>query len=107
MLQGQSSLYYYNNFSISQEMLKKKLTASVSISDPFRRRMKYEMVYDDPTFHQEMVNYNYNRMLRVNLSYRFGQMKGEIKKAKRGIKNEDVKSGGDSTTGGGTGGTGN
>ncbi len=107
MLQGQSSLYYYNNFSISQEMLKKKLTASVSISDPFRQRMKYEMVYDDPTFHQEMVNYNYNRMLRVNLSYRFGQMKGEIKKAKRGIKNEDVKSGGDSTTGGGTGGTGN
>lgn len=107
MLQGQSSLYYYNNFSISQEMLKKKLTASVSISDPFRRRMKYEMVYDDPTFHQEMVNYNYNRMLRVNLSYRFGQMKGEIKKARRGIKNEDVKSGGDSSTGSGTGGTGN
>jgi hypothetical protein len=34
-------------------------------------------------------------------------MKGEIKKAKRGIKNEDVKSGGDSTTGSGTGGTGN
>jgi hypothetical protein len=107
MLQGQSSLYYYNNFSISQEMLKKKLTASVSISDPFRQRMKYEMTYDDPTFHQEMRNYSYNRMLRVNLSYRFGQMKGEIKKAKRGIKNEDVKSGGDSTTGTGTGGTGN
>ncbi len=29
-------------------------------------------------------------------------MKREIKKAKRGIKNEDVKSGGDSTTGSGT-----
>jgi hypothetical protein len=36
-------------------------------------------------------------MLRVNLSYRFGQIKGEIKKAKRGIKNDDVKSGGSST----------
>ncbi len=107
MLQGQSSLYYYNNFSISQEMLKKKLTASVSISDPFRRRMKYEMEYDDPTFHQEMASYSYNRMLRFNLSYRFGQLKGEIKKARRGIKNEDLKSGGDSSTGSGTGGTGN
>jgi len=32
-------------------------------------------------------------MVRVNLSYRFGQIKGEIKKAKRGIKNDDVKSG--------------
>jgi hypothetical protein len=39
-------------------------------------------------------------MLRFNLSYRFGQMKGEIKKAKRGIKNDDVKSGGSSTGGG-------
>lgn len=107
MLQGKSSTYYYNNFSISQEMLKKKLTASLSISDPFRRRMKYEMTYDDPTFHQEMVNYNYNRQLRFNISYRFGQMKGEIKKARRGIKNEDVKSGGDSSTGSSTGGTGN
>lgn len=34
-------------------------------------------------------------------------MKGKIKKAKHGIKNEDVKGGGDSTMGSGTGGTGN
>ena len=107
MLQGKSSAFYYNSFSVSQELLKKKLTASISVSDPFRRRAKYEMTYDDPTFHQKMVNYNYNRQLRFNISYRFGQMKGEIKKAKRGIKNEDVKSGGDSSTGSGTGGTGN
>jgi outer membrane receptor protein involved in Fe transport len=107
MLQGQSSAYYYNSFSLSQELLKKKLTASLSISDPFRQRAKYAMTYDDPSFHQEISNYSYNRQLRFNISYRFGQMKGEIKKAKRGIKNEDVKSGGDSTTGSGTGGTGN
>lgn len=101
MLQGQSSTYYYNNISISQEMLKKKLTASLSVSNPFSNRLKYEMTYDDPTFHQEMVTYSYTRQLRFNISYRFGQMKGEIKKAKRGIKNEDVKSGGDSSTGSG------
>ena len=44
-------------------------------------------------------------MFRLNLSYRFGEMKGEIKKVKRGIKNEDVKSGGDSSSG--SGGSGN
>ncbi len=65
------------------------------------------MTYDDPTFHQEMTNYNYAQQLRFNISYRFGEMKGEIKKAKRGIKNEDLKSGGDSTSSPGTGGTGN
>lgn len=107
MLQGKSSFYYYNNLSLSQELFKKKLSASLSISDPFRSRAKYTQTYDDPTFTQKSINYSYNRQIRIYLSYRFGQMKGEIKKARRGIKNEDVKSGGDSTTGSGTSGTGN
>jgi hypothetical protein len=34
-------------------------------------------------------------------------MKGEIKKARRGIKNDDVKAGGDSNGGSGSGGGGN
>ncbi len=107
MLQGKSSYYYYNSLNISQELFKKKLTASVSVSDPFRKRAKYTTTYDDPTFSQTSTNYSYNRQIRIYLSYRFGQMKGEIKKARRGIKNEDVKSGGDSTTGSGSSGTGN
>ena len=107
MLQGKSSYYYYNSLNISQELFKKKLTASVSVSDPFRKRAKYTTTYDDPTFAQTSTNYSYNRQIRIYLSYRFGQMKGEIKKARRGIKNEDVKSGGDSTTGSGSSGTGN
>jgi len=96
MLQGQSSMFYFTNMSLSQELFKKKVTASLSVSDPFRKRAKYESEFDDPTFRQTSVNYNYNRRVRVYISYRFGQMKGEIKKAKRGIRNDDVKSGGDS-----------
>jgi len=105
MLQGQSSKFWFSSINISQELFKKKLTASVSVSDPFRSKVKYESSFDDPTFHQNSVTSYSNRMLRVNLSYRFGQMKGEIKKAKRGIKNDDVKSGGSSTGGGGEGST--
>ncbi|MCX6238753.1 MAG: TonB-dependent receptor [Bacteroidia bacterium] len=104
MLQGKSSKYWYTSINVSQELFKKKLTASVSVSDPFRSKVKYESSFDDPTFHQNSVSSYSNRMLRFNLSYRFGQMKGEIKKAKRGIKNEDVKSGGDSSSGSGGGG---
>ena len=102
MLQGQSSKFWYTNINVSQELFKKKLTASVSLSDPFRSKVKYESSFDDATFHQNNVSSYSNRALRFNLSYRFGQMKGEIKKAKRGIKNDDVKSGG--TSGGGEGG---
>ena len=100
MLQGRSGIQYFNSVSYMQEFLDKKLTASLSVSDPFRSRMKYETSFDDPTFTQRSVNHIYNRMLRVNVSYRFGQMKGEIRKARRGISNDDLKSGGDSSSGG-------
>jgi outer membrane receptor protein involved in Fe transport len=100
-LQGQSGSFWYSSINISQELFKKKLTATVSLSNPFMRRFKWENSYDDPTFHQNMVYYYYNRMLRFNLSYSFGQMTGEIKKARRGIKNEDVKEQDSSTVGSG------
>ena len=102
-LQGESTKFWYTSFNVSQELFKKKLTASVSLSDPFRSSIKYGSSFNDPTFHQTIVQSYSNRMLRLNLSYRFGQMKGEIKKAKRGIKNDDLKSGG-SSSGGGEGG---
>ncbi|MCL4481358.1 MAG: outer membrane beta-barrel family protein, partial [Bacteroidetes bacterium] len=97
MLQGQSSKYWFTSLNASQELFKKKLTVSLSVSDPFRSSVKYESTIEDPTFHQKSTYIYTNRTFRVNLSYRFGQMKGEIKKAKRGIKNDDVKSGGSST----------
>jgi len=93
MLQGQYGKYWYSNVTVSQELFKKKLTVSVSGSNPFTRSLKWEESYDDPTFHQNTVSYYYNRYVKFNLSYRFGQLKGEIKKARRGIKNEDVKQG--------------
>jgi len=102
MLQGKTSTYYYTSLSLSQELFKKKLSASLSISDPFRKRAKYISTYDDTTFSQTSTNYNYNRMIRIYLSYRFGNMKGEVKKARRGIKNDDVKAGGDSNGGSGS-----
>jgi len=100
-LQGQRGRYWYSNISVSQDLFKKKLTASVTAANPFNRRLKWEQTYDDPTFHQNMVSYYYYQMLRFRLSYSFGQMKGEIKKARRGIKNEDKKEGESSPGSGG------
>jgi len=100
-LQGQYGRFWYSGINVSQELFKKKFTASLSVSNPFIKRFNHENTFDDPTFYQKTEYFSYNRMLRLNLSYSFGQMKGEIKKAKRGIKNEDVKSGGDSSSGSG------
>jgi outer membrane receptor protein involved in Fe transport len=93
MLQGKSSAYYYTSFGFSQELFKKKVTASVSVTDPFRKRLSLSSTYKDQTFTQTSSNYNYLRQYRVSFSYRFGQLKSEIKRARRGISNDDVKSG--------------
>ena len=78
--------------------------ATVSVTDPFRKRLEYSNTFSDPSFTQTSTSYNYLRQVRVSFSYRFGQMKGDIKKARRGINNEDVKAG-ESTSG--SSGTGN
>ena len=99
MLQGQSGSYYFSNLSLSQELFKKKLMLTASLTDPFRERMILETNLKDPSFNSKSASYMYLRMVRINLSYRFGQMKSQIKKAKRSIKNEDVKAGEESSTG--------
>ncbi len=101
MLQGKSSTYSYSNVSFSQQMFDKKLMASISVNDPFRKRMTYTNRIADPTFTMVSRFYNYNRMVRINISYQFGKMSEQIKKAKRTISNEDLKSGGDTGPGGG------
>jgi outer membrane cobalamin receptor len=90
MLQVKYGKYWFSSITVSQDLFKKKLKASVSIPN-LSKRLKWEESYDDPTFHQNSVTYYYNRYLKLTISYRFGQMKGEIKKANRGIKNEDIK----------------
>jgi len=51
---------------------------------------------NDPSFSQTNTSYSFRRQFNFNISYKFGQMKGEIKKARRTIQNDDLKSGGDS-----------
>ncbi|HKI89213.1 MAG TPA: outer membrane beta-barrel family protein, partial [Draconibacterium sp.] len=106
MLQGQSSSYAYSSVAFSQSLINKKLRINVSVSDPFRRRMVYSSTLQDDTFFRKSKNYNYNRAFRIYVSYQIGQMKEQIKKARRSIKNDDLKGGGDTGQGGSTGGQG-
>ena len=56
--------------------------------------MKMESTTSDDTFFRREINYRTMRMLMVSVSYRFGTLKDAIKKVKRGISNDDMKSGG-------------
>lgn len=99
MLQGKSSSFYFTSLSLSQYFLKRKLMLSVSTSDPFWPRKKYTNQSGDITFSSHIVNSYPAQNLRLSLSYNFGKMALQVKKARRGINNDDLKSGSDSQGG--------
>lgn len=99
MLQGKSSSFYFTSLSVSQYFLKRKLMLSLSTSDPFWPRKKYINESGDITFSSHIVNSYPAQNLRLGLSYNFGKMALQVKKARRGINNDDLKSGGDSQGG--------
>jgi len=66
---------------------------SLNVSEPFmaNRKSSYEYISSD---FRMISQSNYPaRSLRVNLSYNFGKMDISVKKARRGISNDDMKSG--------------
>lgn len=105
-LQSKSPTGWYHSIGISQGFLDKKLRLGVSVSNPFRGKLSYGWGSFGPDFEQQSHLYQPVRSLRVNLTWNFGKMQAQVKKARRGIRNDDVKSGGSSQPGGGAGGSG-
>lgn len=95
-LQGKSSAYYYTSFGVSQYLLKRKFMVTFSASDPFWYKKKYTYERKDPTFLSRYEYTNLAQTVRFNVTYNFGQMDLQVKKARRSIQNDDLKSGGSS-----------
>lgn len=103
MLQGKYSDMYFGAFSLSKDFLKKKLTVQLTLREPFRKEQSFETKFTDPAFISNTTSYRPARALFVNVSYRFGTLKEQIKKIQRGITNDDVMSGGSGSGGSGGG----
>lgn len=93
MIQGKSSTFFYTSFGVSQYLLKRKMMLSLSTSDPFWYKKKYTSESKDITFSSHNVSTQLARSIRFNLTFNFGKMDLQVKKAQRGIQNDDVKSG--------------
>lgn len=100
-LQGESSSMFFTGLTLNKDFLKKKLTVSLSARDPFWKYKKMTTTTMDDDFYRENVNHWIGRSFSIRVSYRFGDMKSAIKKVKRGISNDDMKSGEGSSQGGG------
>jgi hypothetical protein len=66
---------------------------SLNTSDPFWYKKKYTSESKDITFFSRNVYTQLAQMVRFNLTFNFGKMDLQVKKAQRGIQNDDVKSG--------------
>lgn len=101
MLQSKQSPFYFAGLNVSKDFLKKKLSVSVGANNPFWKTMKMEMTTNGEGFRNVSTNWRSAREFRFSVSYRFGTMKGQIKKVRRGISNDDSKGGGENNQGGG------
>jgi len=101
-LQSKSSAQYFMSFSVNKDFLKKKLTVSLSANSPFWKSMKYTNTTKDPSFNLKETNHWRMRSFGINITYKFGSMKEQIKKVRRGINNDDEK--GEGSGGGAQGG---
>ena len=103
-LDGKSSGFNYTSIGATKSFLNKKLNISMSGSNPFYKYRGYSTTRETEQFYFKTVNHYPGRTFRMSVSYRFGEMKQQIQKARRGINNDDTKSGGGSGGEGGNSG---
>jgi len=92
-LQGTNPSFHYSGLSFSRDFLNKKLNVSIRIQDPFEATKGMKFTTQTLLFYQQTDMIMKGRSFGLTASYRFGEMKAQIKKAQRGINNEDVKAG--------------
>ncbi len=93
MLQGESSGFAYYGFSFNQRMLKKKLSLTIGVTSPFH---KYRDSWSETRAADYFQRSDYRYPMRnvsMSVSYNFGKLNVQVKRARRGIKNDDVMSG--------------
>lgn len=100
-LQGQGSSYYSYNFSVSQWFLDRKLMVGAFVSNPFTSQMIRESTTSTDNYNYVSTYYSQAQRFGLSLQWRFGKVETQIKKASRGISNDDVAGG--SKQGGGVG----
>ncbi len=88
---GRVNGFVATSFSVSKD-IHSKFTVSAAISNPFTKYRYINQTVTGPDFLQESSNQSYFRRFTLSLNYRFGMLKTELKKARKGISNDDIVS---------------
>lgn len=93
-LQGEGMAIYSYGLRLSRAFLKEnRLQVSVNATSLFHEYMTIEEKIYDSNFYSWSKNKVPQRVVGVNVSWRFGQLKASVKKTERSILNDDVKEG--------------
>ncbi|MDR0938453.1 MAG: TonB-dependent receptor family protein [Mediterranea sp.] len=98
-LQGKGSSYYDYSVSLYKSFFKKRLTLSASAGNFLTKYIRGEYSMSGRGFRTESWYKQPRRRFSMSVSYRMGELKSNVKKARRSISNDDVKSGGSGSSG--------
>lgn len=93
MLQGKDNYWIGYGFSGSKEILNKRATISIYANNPFKKFIRIDFPTQTPDFKTTAYSYNYYRAINFGFNYKFGKLNSSIKKAQRGINNDDSAGG--------------
>jgi len=93
LLQGRDNWYFNQGYSASKEILNKRGQISLQVSNPFSKFNKLDFFTKTPDYQTYNSNQNFYRSVFLGFNYKFGKLNSEIKKAKRGINNDDAAGG--------------
>jgi hypothetical protein len=92
MLQGKRSSFFSSNLSVTKTIDKgKKANFTFTVSNPFTEKRVLSNEITDAGFSQYQRNTFIIRRFNLSFHYRFGKLKQDIARKKRGIKNDDLK----------------
>lgn len=103
-LQSENSSFFFHRFNVSKGFNNDKLNISAYAQNPFKRIHDFRSTMNNQAFYSETIMSNKIQNFGISVSFRFGEMKSQIQKARRGIKNDDVMSGGQGEQSGGSAG---
>jgi len=93
-LQGKSSDYIFNQYLFSKDFFNRKMTIVLVANNPYSKYYTNRTIINSAEFYQNTYNQTNYRSLAVRLNFKFGKLKGDIKRNEHGIENDDTKSDG-------------
>ena len=89
-LQNTTNSFVGSSFSVSKSILNNQLSFSATVSNPFNKFRKSITETLDTVFYQNNYVRDYYRSFGINVNYKFGKLKSEVKTTKRKINNNDL-----------------